>query len=156
MRQEQEEKKKQKEINKRKSQTDSNMNEKSSKKSITLPPSSGKEHISDNEKNNRSKPPTVGQSIIRGVLSAGVLGIILFFLISLLLPSIKEVTVQGFKWEKSIAVEEQHIYTDDDWNLPSNARLLYTKKELKGYEPVIDHYKTVKETKTRRVFDHYD
>lgn len=156
MRQEQEEKKKQKEINKRKSQTDSNMNEKSSKKSITLPPSSGKEHISDNEKNNRSKPPTVGQSIIRGVLSAGVLGIILFFLISLLLPSIKEVTVQGFKWERSIAVEEQHIYTDDDWNLPSNARLLYTKKELKGYEPVIDHYKTVKETKTRRVFDHYD
>lgn len=80
MRQEQEEKKKQKEINKRKSQTDSNMNEKSSKKSITLPTSSGKEHISDNEKNNRSKPPTVGQSIIRGVLSAGVLGIILFFL----------------------------------------------------------------------------
>lgn len=153
MRQEQEEKKKQKEIKEQKSQVDSNTNEKLPKKSTTLLPSSGEENISG--KNIGSKPPTIVQSIIRGVLSAGILGILLFFLISLLLPSIKEVTVQGFKWERSIAVEEQHTYKDDDWSLPANARLLYTKKELKGYEPVIDHYKIVKETKTRRVFDHY-
>lgn len=80
MRQEQEEKKKQKEIKEQKSKANSNMNGKSTKKATTLPDSSGEEHISNKEKNNGSKPPTIVQSIIRGVFGLGILGLLLFLL----------------------------------------------------------------------------
>lgn len=40
--------------------------------------------------------------------------------------------------------------------LPDGARLQYTRNEVKTYKDVLDHYKTVTETRTRRVIDHYE
>ena len=56
----------------------------------------------------------------------------------------------------TIDIEEIVTHSESDWQLPDDARLQYTKNEIKSYEQVIDHYEKVTETKTRRVIDHYE
>lgn len=94
------------------------------------------------------------KAVIAGLLGLTGIGLILAFIVSLFIPSLKEVTVNDFKWERSIGIEEFITCNESDWSLPSDARLQYTQSEIKEYQPIIDHYKTVTETKTRPVFDH--
>ena len=86
---------------------------------------------------------------------AGV-GLILALIISLFVPTVKDVTIEDFSWNRSIEIEELTTFKENDWNLPAKARLLYSRSEVKSYEDVIDHYETVTETKTREVLDHYE
>ncbi len=68
-------------------------------------------------------------------------------LIYLFIPKNKDITISQMSWERSIEIERYQTVEESDWNLPSNARLLYSQSEFSHYEKVIDHY----ETKTREV-----
>ena len=59
----------------------------------------------------------------------------------------EEMTVSSFSWSRSIKIEKLVTYDESDWTLPVDARLKYTREELKEYQDVFDHY----ETKTRQV-----
>ena len=69
-------------------------------------------------------------------------------------PNVRNVTIDDFEWQSAIDVKENVTYDESGWTLPDDARLQYTQSEIKEYQPIIDHYKTVTETKTRPVFDH--
>lgn len=61
-------------------------------------------------------------------------------------PVQKELTIDNVAWERSIDIEELRTYNESGWSLPHDARLSYTRTEIRTYKQVIDHY----ETKTRR------
>ena len=75
---------------------------------------------------------------------------ILFF------PRTDEVTVTGFHWERNISIEDYRTVRESDWSVPPGGRVYSEQTELKGYVSVIDHYRTVTETKSRQVIDHYE
>ncbi len=62
-------------------------------------------------------------------------------------PIEKQITIDNVQWTRSINIEELRTYNESGWSLPSNARLSYTREEIRSYDHVIDHY----ETRTRRV-----
>lgn len=92
----------------------------------------------------------------RALLFLGIFAVIIFGMMSCLAPKVKNVTIDDFDWERTIDIEEIITHSESDWQLPDDARLQYTKNEIKSYEQVIDHYEKVTETKTRRVIDHYE
>lgn len=71
-------------------------------------------------------------------------------------PHTDEVTVTGFHWERNISIEDYRTVRESDWSVPPGGRIYSEQTELKGYISVIDHYKTVTETKSRQVIDHYE
>ena len=71
-------------------------------------------------------------------------------------PHKETVTVTGFEWARNISIEDLRTVQESDWSVPSGGRVYKEQTELKGYVSVIDHYKTVTETKSRQVIDHYD
>lgn len=86
----------------------------------------------------------------------GVLGYVLIGLFSLLVvigivylfvPKNKEITITNISWERAIEVERYQTVDESDWNLPSNARLKYSRQEFSHYQQVLDHY----ETRTKQV-----
>lgn len=62
-------------------------------------------------------------------------------------PVEKQLTVDSVSWTRSIDIEELRTYNESGWSLPSDARLSYTRREIRTYRDVLDHY----ETKTRQV-----
>lgn len=67
--------------------------------------------------------------------------------IFLFIPKTEVITINNFKWERNIEIEEYKTVQESDWVLPAGARLKYANNEISHYEQVIDHY----ETKTREV-----
>lgn len=55
--------------------------------------------------------------------------------------------VTGFSWSRLITVEKLTTVNESDWDLPFDARLQYSKEEIRSYQNVLDHY----ETETRQV-----
>lgn len=68
-------------------------------------------------------------------------------MVYLLIPKNEEITITGFKWERSIDIEKYQTVEESGWSLPTGARLKYTNTEISHYKTVLDHY----ETKTRQV-----
>lgn len=66
-----------------------------------------------------------------------------------LIPKTKTFTLTDHYWERHINIESYETVDESDWYVPDGGRVQYTREEIKDYEPVLDHYKTV--TKTRRV-----
>lgn len=98
---------------------------------------------------------------IGGVIANNALSIIasLLFLVCagvLFFPRTDEVTVTGFHWERNISIEDYRTVKESDWSVPPGGRVYSEQTELKGYVSVIDHYRTVTETKSRQVIDHYE
>lgn len=89
---------------------------------------------------------------------AGVLGLILLIwsIIALFVPKEIAINISEFSWNRTIEIERYQTVQESDWDLPSNARHLYSRREFYEYEEIIDYY----ETKTRKVekerFSHYD
>jgi len=94
-------------------------------------------------------------SSFKSFLSTNILSIIITIfilivmagLIFLFIPKTQEVTIQELSWKHSINIERYQTVEENDWDLPTNARLLYSKQEFSHFEEVLDHY----ETKTRQV-----
>lgn len=93
----------------------------------------------------------------RVLLFFGIIAAIIFGMIACFTPTVKNVTIDDFDWERTIDIEEIVTHNESDWSLPDGARLQHTKNEIKTYkDDVLDHYETVTETKTRSVIDHYE
>ncbi|MDE5830498.1 MAG: hypothetical protein K2H53_02185 [Clostridia bacterium] len=71
-----------------------------------------------------------------------VIGIIYLFI-----PKDKEITITDMSWERTIEIQRYQTVEENDWELPPNGRLLYSRQEFSHYQQVLDHY----ETKTRQV-----
>lgn len=72
------------------------------------------------------------------------------------MPLEKNVTVNGFSWNRTIMVEEERTVEESDWSVPIGGRVYDERQEIYTYEPVLVDYETVVETKSREVIDHYD
>ena len=75
-------------------------------------------------------------------------------LIYLFVPKERTLTVEGVSWERSATIYRYETVNESDWYLPSEARLRYTRNEIRRYDTVQDGYKT--ETYTVEELDHYD
>lgn len=91
----------------------------------------------------RGVPRTARLAIIYTALA----GVVIALLAWLFIPIEHQMTIEGFSWQRSIAVEELRTFDESGWSLPTNARLQYTRSELHHNEKVVDHYAT----KTRQV-----
>jgi hypothetical protein len=93
-----------------------------------------------------------------GGFIAGALAIVLIvaMLVGIFTPKIVTGEVEGFRWSRSVSIEEYKTVNESGWSLPSNGRLQYTRSEIQRYEQVLDHYETKTRTYTEQVFDHYD
>ena len=97
------------------------------------------------------------KSILLLIGTFAAIAFIIFGLVSCFSQKVRNVTIDDFDWQRTIDVEEIVAYDESGWTLPDDARLLYTKKEIRSYKDVVDHYKTVSETKTKMVIiDHYE
>lgn len=100
----------------------------------------------------RSKP----FEVVKFLLAVLSLFLVVFGLISVLVPKKDTLTIQGFSWERVINIEELKTIRKSGWTLPDEARLVDSKSELHHYNQVVDHYETVREKRTRQVIDHYE
>ncbi|WP_455721262.1 hypothetical protein [Agathobacter sp.] len=93
----------------------------------------------------RKKKTLIATAVVMAILAVVT---VLFF------PYKNKVTVDGFSWERNIALEEYKTVQESDWSVPSGGRVYDERTEIKSYVSVVDHYETVWETKTREVYDH--
>ena len=84
-----------------------------------------------------------------GIIAVGILlfALIIGFIVWLVKPIQREITIESFAWERSIAIEIEKTFDESGWSLPSGAKLQYEKEEIRSYNKVIDHY----EEKSRQV-----
>ena len=68
----------------------------------------------------------------------------------------KDLTVKALGWQRVIPIEENQVFHESGWTLPSGATQTSTKQEIHHYDQVLDHYEDVEVQKSRRVLDHYD
>lgn len=123
----------------------------------TKPTKNGKNVF--NIEDNRGKRRKNTQNV-RKILSFSAIALAAILLITglvfLFIPREENGTVESFSWERSIAIEELKTVHENAWSLPPNARLEYTRQEIKSYEQVLDHYETKTRTYTVEVLDHYE
>lgn len=98
----------------------------------------------------------IGGAIVNNALPIMASLLFLIFAGILFFPRTDEVTVTGFHWERNISIEDYRTVRESDWSVPPGGRVYSEQTELKGYVSVIDHYRTVTETKSRQVIDHYE
>ena len=122
-----------------------------------------KKHKKEEQKafSQRSESEEPRKSFLKNMLLLiGTFVTIVFIIFGLLAscfsPKVRNVTIDDFEWQRAIDVKENVTYDESGWTLPDGARLQYTRNEVKTYKDVLDHYKTVTETRTRRVIDHYE
>lgn len=77
----------------------------------------------------------------------GAIALVLGLAASFLVTWTVEQTVAATSWERRIAVEEFRTLTQEDWDPPSDARILDRETRIRTHRQVIDRY----ETKTRSV-----
>ena len=83
-----------------------------------------------------------------------ILGIL--FLIWLFWPVTRSATVESFRWERKIEVEQFRLCEESDWSVPAGGTITSTRQEIHHYDHVLDHYETKTRTVTEQVFDGYD
>lgn len=67
-----------------------------------------------------------------------VIGLFAFFS-----PKDIDIVPESKTWERSIEVEAYKTVNEEDWILPSSARLQYISRDIFSYDRVIDYYKPV-------------
>ena len=75
----------------------------------------------------------------------------LFLIINQLIPRHADARVTAKAWQRTIAVESYEWVTEDDWYLPQGATLKESRREIRDYEDVLDHY----EQRSRQVPEQY-
>lgn len=85
--------------------------------------------------------------------AVGLLGI--FGLIKLLTPTTVIGHVEKTQWEYNVEIEELQTFHENGWSVPSGGRVQYTKQEIRTYEKVLDHYESVRKSRTVEDGGHY-
>lgn len=102
----------------------------------------------DNQNTPRNRDFTaLAAPVIKAGIFAAIAAILIFLCLFIFATRSEEMTVSGFSWVRTIEIEKLITVDESGWNLPSGARLQYSKEEFKEYQNVLDHY----ETKTREV-----
>ncbi|WP_295151733.1 hypothetical protein [uncultured Ruminococcus sp.] len=96
------------------------------------------------------------QKIIKKLRFYGVIALLLAFLAWFLTPITRTANIESFEWERNINIEEYKNVEEDDWSLPNNANLHYTKEEVHHYNQVLDHYEKKTKKVAKQVQDGYD
>ena len=65
-------------------------------------------------------------------------------------------TIDARTWERNIEIEKLTTVEESDWSVPSGGRQLYTKREIRTYKQVFDHYETKTRSVPYQVEDGYD
>lgn len=65
-------------------------------------------------------------------------------------------TVSNKAWTREIKVEQYKTLRESGWSLPVDARLAYTKTEIRSYVQVLDHYEKRFRNVPYQVLDGYD
>lgn len=79
--------------------------------------------------------------------------VVLCLLINIFLPKERTLEVDDIYWTYTINIEELRTVEEDDWSIPPGGRELYSRREVRRYEDVLDHYKTVQ--RSRQVITGY-
>ncbi|MBP5200176.1 MAG: hypothetical protein J6Z82_05960 [Schwartzia sp.] len=87
---------------------------------------------------------------------AAAVAAVLFLVYWMLSPSSVSFTVDELSWERNIAVDAWQTVDESSFDPPSGARVYDTKREIKSYNHVIDHYEKYQEQVSERVIDHYE
>ena len=77
--------------------------------------------------------------------------IAVFFLVSQMMPRSADARITAKAWQRDIAVQSYQWVDEADWYLPSGAVLTESRREIRDYEDVLDHY----ETRSRQVPEQY-
>lgn len=75
----------------------------------------------------------------------------IFFLVSQMMPRSADAKVIAKAWQRQIEVESYQWVNDDGWALPQGAVLTESRREIRTYDRVLDHY----ETRSRQVPEQY-
>ena len=89
-------------------------------------------------------------------ITAIVIGALLLFGIWFFTPVEHNSYVDGFYWERSIAVETYTLCHESGWSVPSGGIVTSTKQEVHHYDTVVDHYETKSKKVPKQVQDGYD
>ena len=92
---------------------------------------------------------------LRKVILSVVVIVCVLFGIWFFTPVERDSYVDGFYWERSIAVETYTLCHESDWSVPSGGTVTSTKQEVHHYEKVIDHYETKSKKVPKKVEDGY-
>lgn len=76
-------------------------------------------------------------------------------LIGLLIPKSVTLDIDRVTWKYTINIDEEREFYENDWDLPSGARLDHTQEEIRSYKDVPDGTKEVIKYRTKTVDDGY-
>lgn len=83
----------------------------------------------------------------------GIMAVIFISVMGYLTFHTKEVSapVTRMSWDRSISIEEMRTLTLEDWDPPSDARILTSETKIRRWDSVLSHYETKTRTGTRSV-----
>ena len=64
--------------------------------------------------------------------------------------------ISAVSWQRTIQIEENVLFHESGWAVPSGGSVTAEKSEIHHYDSVLDHYETVQVQRSRRVIDHYE
>jgi hypothetical protein len=64
--------------------------------------------------------------------------------------------VESISWNRVIDIEENRMFQESGWSLPSGAEVTGQQRELHHYDSVLDHYENREVQRSRQVVDHYE
>jgi len=65
-----------------------------------------------------------------------------------------DLKVTSLQWARVINIEENRMYSESGWSLPAGAEQTDARREIQGYNQVLDHYEDVEVERSRQVYDH--
>ena len=78
---------------------------------------------------------SVWAKVLIGVLILSVVAGLVYIFI----PKDVSLNVTSLAWERNIRIEEYKTVRESDWYIPSGGRLVYTRQEIKYYEPIYEN-----------------
>ena len=67
-----------------------------------------------------------------------------------------DLKITALNWIRNINVEENRMFSESGWDLPSGAEQTAARNEIHHYDSVLDHYEYVDVQRSRQVVDHYE
>ena len=67
-----------------------------------------------------------------------------------------DLNVTALNWVRNINIEENRMFSESGWDLPSGAEQTAARNEIHHYDSVLDHYEYVDVQRSRQVIDHYE
>ncbi len=65
-----------------------------------------------------------------------------------------DLKVTAIEWARVISIEENRQFSESGWTLPAGAEQTDARREIQGYNQVLDHYEDVDVQRSRQVYDH--